>query len=80
MTEGFELFTQQEVADILHCEVHKVIELRRLGFLSGARYGKRWVYRGKDVEDFINRSAGVDFNNLSSLTEDGIKRLRSTID
>ena len=80
MTDGFKLFTQQEVADILHCEVHKVIELRRLGFLSGARYGKRWVYRGKDIEAFINHSAGVDFNDISSLTEEGIKRLRSTIE
>lgn len=73
-----QLLTQQEVASILHCEVHKVTALRRTGFLKGSRFGKRWVYRSEDVTDFINKSVGIDYSDISKLTEKGLEKFRKS--
>ena len=78
MIDDMRLLTQQEVASILHCEVHKVTALRRTGFLKGSRFGKRWVYREEDVTDFIDKSVGVDYSDLSKLSNKGLEKFRKS--
>ena len=78
MIDEMRLLTQQEVAAILHCEAHKVTALRRTGLLKGAKFGKRWVYREKDVMDFVEKSIGIDYSDLSKLSEKGIEKIRKS--
>lgn len=72
--EALDFYTQDELANLLHCEVHRVIQFRQAGLLRGTRFGRRWIYRKNDVEAFVNESLGKDFTNFTDLSEEGLKK------
>lgn len=74
MNEEIVFLTQSEVADLLHCEVHRIIQFRKAGLLKGTRYGRRWLYRRNDIEKFVDESIGMDFVNFTDLSERGVKK------
>ena len=74
INEEIGFLTQSEVADLLHCEVHRIIQFRKAGLLKGTRYGRRWIYSRHDVEKFVADSSGKDFTNFTDLSEKGVKK------
>lgn len=50
-----ELLNEDEVATLLHSNKRYVQDLRRANKLHPAKFGKHWLYRKEDVENFIEQ-------------------------
>ena len=48
-----ELFTVEEVADMLKCDVETVRRWLREGQLQGVKLGRAWRVQKKDLDQFI---------------------------
>lgn len=67
-----DLITQKDVAEMLHCCVRQVSRLRLAGIIPAARYGKMWMFRRGDIEVFIQKSVGEDFNTVLKMSKTGL--------
>ncbi len=54
------IYTQVEVAELLHVSTHYITKLRRQGYLIGRHCGKNWLYTEGDINSFISETAGKD--------------------
>lgn len=54
------IFTS-EVAKKMGCCERKVTEYRRAGVINGIRFGKRWLYSEKAIDELIASNVGRDF-------------------
>ena len=68
------LMTQREVAEYLHCSEHHITALRKHGLLTGTRYGKRWLYLEDEINAFVLKTIGKDFNNFRDMTPESAAR------
>lgn len=50
-----ELLTEDQVAKIMCSTKRFVQDLRRAGKLHPAKFGKHWLYKKEDVEDYIEK-------------------------
>lgn len=50
-----ELLNEDQVARLLNSTKRYVQDLRRAGKLHPAKFGKHWLYKKEDVEDFVDR-------------------------
>lgn len=48
-----ELLNEEEVAKIIHSNKRFVQDLRRAGKLHPAKFGKHWLYKKEDVENYV---------------------------
>jgi excisionase family DNA binding protein len=48
-----ELLSEQEIATMLHSTKRFVQDLRRAQVLHPAKFGKHWLYRKEEVEEYI---------------------------
>ena len=64
--DSIKMFTQAEVADILHCNKDNVTMLRETGVLKAIKTGRSYMFSRMELEDFMNRYAGLDVSNLNN--------------
>ena len=59
-----DLITAQEAADLLHMHVKRVQQLARDGKLPAVRYGRKWLFRRRDLTETkrASRSAGLELS------------------
>ena len=55
--DSIKMFTQAEVADILHCNKDNVTMLREAGVLKAIKTGRSYMFSRMELEDFMNRYA-----------------------
>ncbi len=61
-----EILTQKEVAERMRCSSKYVASLRQAGLLPATRYGRRWLYKESDINEFIEKSieTGNDYSKI----------------
>lgn len=64
MNDTAKMMTTEEVAEYLHCSTHYVGDLRKTGYLTGIRVGKRWLYATEDVVLLVLKNKGKEITNL----------------
>ncbi len=67
-----DLLSEDEVAKILHSNKRYVQDLRRAGKLHPAKFGKHWLYRKDDVEEYVKKM--FDLHNKKWLLATVISR------
>jgi len=50
-----ELLSEDQVARMLHANKRFVQDLRRAQKLHPAKFGKHWLYKKEDVEDYVEK-------------------------
>ncbi len=50
------LYTVSELADFFHCDKETVKRQARSGRLPGFKFGKTWLFRGRDIDAMIDGS------------------------
>ena len=58
------ILSQTDVAEILHVSTHYVTKLRRCGYITGRRCGKRWLYTEDEIDRFIDNTYGEDLHTM----------------
>lgn len=51
-------YTEEELADLLHCSKRKVSELRHACYINAIKVGKEYVYHIKEIERFFEKYGG----------------------
>jgi molybdopterin-binding protein len=75
-----DLITAQEAAELLHMHVKRVQQLARDGKLPAVRYGRKWLFRRRDLTGARRRGARSTELELSSGIEISARnQLRGTI-
>ena len=64
MTNDLNMFTQQEVAELLNTTVRNVSMLRQLDILHPIKTGRNYMYSREDIKNFQHEYAGQDVSNL----------------
>ena len=72
--EDVKLLTTKEVAEILHCSTHQVLNLRKYGLIRGTRFAKYWMYSEEDINNFILNNLGKDFSHFKDLTPEAAQK------
>lgn len=62
MTE-LQMFTQEEVAEILHAHVTTVTTLREIGILPAIKTGRNYMISKEDILAFQRDYKGLDVSN-----------------
>jgi molybdopterin-binding protein len=80
MTSMDDLITAQEAAALLRMHVKRVQQLARDGKLPAVRYGRKWLFRRKELIDARGRSPRAADVELSSGIEISARnQLRGTV-
>ena len=63
------MYTQEEVADLIHAHVSTVTMLRETGILPAIKTGRNFMFSSKVILDFQCNYAGLDVSNLYKALE-----------
>ena len=75
-----DLITAQEAAELLHMHVKRVQQLARKGKLPAVRYGRKWLFRRRELVDAPGRARRpVDLDMSSGIEISARNQLRGTI-
>ena len=57
------MFTQEEVAEILHAHPTTITTLREIGILPAIRTGRNYMFSEEVIRDFQHNYVGFDVSN-----------------
>lgn len=63
MMNELQMFTQEEVAEILHANIATITTLRELGILKAIRTGRNFMFSVAELKSFQQNYAGYDVSN-----------------
>lgn len=78
MTE-LQMFTQEEVAEILHAHVTTVTTLREIGILPAIKTGRNYMISKEDILAFQRDYKGLDVSNRVKAIE-AFKKVQSRLE
>lgn len=53
-------YDEHELCDVLHCNIERIRDLRKMGVLKGTKTGKTYVYYYKEIEELFEAYRGID--------------------